>query len=708
MKNRIIRFGIWVFAGWLLTIVPVAAADQVPLEGGGIESLYGDEEFVSIATGSNKPVYKVPAVASVITARQIEAMGARTLDEVLETVPGLHVSLSSLNQLNSVYSIRGIHTSNNPHALVLMNGIPFPLLNNGGRPYRFQLPLTAINRIEILRGPGSAIYGADAFSGVINIITKQAEDINGTETGVRTGSFNTHDLWVQHGKNYGDVELMVSLEWQKSDGDRGRTVTSDLQTTFDEIFSTDVSHAPGPLDTRYNVFNSHLELTWKNWTLRNWYWQQNDAGVGAGVSQALDPEGYNDIFSNMVELGWESNDLSENWDFLANINYYYLESENYFNLFPAGSTVLVGSDGNISSFPPLTPTTFPEGVIGNPGGIDQTLGLELTAIYTGFLNHRLRFGTGYKFQKEDTSETKNYGPSVNIGELTDVSDTPYVFMPDTDRKIWFLLMQDEWQVAPDWEITAGVRYDYYSDFGATINPRFALVWETRHNLTSKLLYGSAFRAPSFSEQFDQNNPVVLGNPDLDPETIDTVEVAFDYRPTFNLHTNLSFFGYQANGLIEFTTDANGISKTAQNARDQLGYGFEIEIFWDVTDTLKLTGNYAWQRSEDKESNNRIADAPEQQIFISADWKFSPDWLAHPQITWIADRPRSEDDPREEIDDYALVDFTLRRINLWKDLDIGLKARNIFDKTAYEPSSGLIPDDYPLEGRSYWLEASYRF
>ncbi|MEJ2201403.1 MAG: TonB-dependent receptor plug domain-containing protein, partial [Desulfuromonadaceae bacterium] len=82
-----------------------------------LAALYGDEEFVSIATGSAKPITKAPAVASVVTAADIRAMGATDLNQVLETVPGIHVSLSALNRLDPVYSIRGIHTGFNPQVL---------------------------------------------------------------------------------------------------------------------------------------------------------------------------------------------------------------------------------------------------------------------------------------------------------------------------------------------------------------------------------------------------------------------------------------------------------------------------------------------------------------------------------------------------------------------------------------------------------------
>ncbi len=145
-----------------------------------LAKVYGGEGFISIATGRQQPLSRAPAVATVITAEEIEAMGATNLDEVLESVAGLHVSLSS-TRFSPIYSIRGIRTATNPEVLMLINGVPITQLNLGGRGEQNSLPVNSIERVEVIRGPGSAVYGADAFAGVINVITKTAADIHGTE-----------------------------------------------------------------------------------------------------------------------------------------------------------------------------------------------------------------------------------------------------------------------------------------------------------------------------------------------------------------------------------------------------------------------------------------------------------------------------------------------------------------------------------------------
>ncbi|MCK4690803.1 MAG: TonB-dependent receptor, partial [Desulfuromonadales bacterium] len=483
MPNKLIRTCFWSLL-FLVLLIPVQAqsSSQMPeFDEIGMEELYGDEEFVSIATGSTKPVYKAPAVASVITAKQIKAMGATTLDEVLERVPGLHVGISTQGRLDSIYSIRGIHTTFNPQVLVLMNGISFPILS-GGRPFHFRLPVAAIERVEIIRGPGSAVYGADAYAGVINIITKDAQAINGTEIGARTGSFDTQDLWLQHGDQWGNWDISFSLQWQKTDGDSDRKINSDFQSSLDNIFGTSASRAPGALSTRYNVLDIHLELQKDNWRFRHWYWKQHDAGLGAGAALALDPDGGESYEQHLIDLTYQTTDLIPNWDLSANINYLHIESDSKFTLLPSGTTVPIGSDGNLDFGPtPAGLVTFTDGLIGNPAGKEEKTGLDLVALYTGIDFHRLRIGGGFKhFSISAIRETKNFGPGVIDGTvspidgtLTNVVNTPNIFIKDSSRTLCYLSFQDEWQFAPDWELTAGVRYDDYSDFGNTVNPRLA-------------------------------------------------------------------------------------------------------------------------------------------------------------------------------------------------------------------------------------------
>ncbi|MFP5505073.1 MAG: TonB-dependent receptor plug domain-containing protein, partial [Gammaproteobacteria bacterium] len=143
------------------TLVPQIAVAATPDEA-ELSLSYGSHDFVTIATGLAQPLATAPAVATVITADDIRRMGAIDLNQVLETVPGLHVSLSSA-RFSPVYSFRGVHTDKNPQVLVLVNGTPITQSFLGDRGAHFNLPVESIRRIEVIRGPGSAVYGADAF-----------------------------------------------------------------------------------------------------------------------------------------------------------------------------------------------------------------------------------------------------------------------------------------------------------------------------------------------------------------------------------------------------------------------------------------------------------------------------------------------------------------------------------------------------------------
>ena len=204
--------------------------------------------------------------------------------------------------------------------------------------------------------------------------------------------------------------------------------------------------------------------------------------------------------------------------------------------------------------------------------------------------------------------------------------------------------------------------------------------------------------------------MVLGNPELDPETINTFELAFDYRPTFDLRTGLSLFAYKVDDLIRFVPDPGGTTSTAQNVGSQEGYGLELETEWKLTSSITLAGNYAFQNSEDTDTDTNAGNAPMNQIYLIGKWQLLPDWLLSTELLWVGDRKRVVNDPRPDIDDYATVDLTLRKKNIIGGLGGALLVHNLFDETALEPSpvDALIPGDYPRSGRYFGGEFHYRF
>ncbi len=676
--------------------IPFGVHAQLSPEEEALTRAFGSEDFISIATGSRQPISLAPAVASVITAEQIKEMGATDIDQVLESVPGLHVSVAPRGYL-PLYTIRGIYSENNPQVLVLINDIPITNYYVGNRGEVWGgMPINDIARIEIIRGPGSAIYGADAFSGIINIITKTADEIKGTEVGARAGSFGAREGWALHGGSWNDINFSLSLQMQKTDGQK-EIIDIDAQTLNDAFFDTNASYAPGPVNLGKESIDARVDVSQENWRLRVGYQGRNDVGGGAGVAMALDPAANGESKRFNADLTYKTT-LSQNWDLTSVVSYFDTAAEANLVLYPPGS---FGG-------------AFPEGVIARPYVYERHTRLNLSAFYHGFDQHSLRFGAGVMYgDMYKIRETKNYAPDGSpLGSVVDVSnDINLVFIRPQDREVYYAFVQDEWTITPNWRLTSGVRYDKYSDFGDTTNPRFALVWRARHDLTAKLLYGRAFRAPAFNELYNINNPVALGNRHLKPETIDTYELAFNYQHSQALKAGLNIFHYKMKDILRFTPDpAPAPTVTAQNTGNRSGNGLEIEATYDVNSSFQLYGNYAFQKSVEDESDNDIANAPEHQIYLRANWAFQRNWTLNTQITWIADRKRDAADLRPEVDDYVITDLILRHHPENRPWELAFAARNVFDEDAREPSPapGVIPNDLPLPGRHFFVEARYHF
>ena len=676
-----------------LALAWIGTAEAQTTEEENLALIYGDQSNVSIATGSSQAITRAPSSATVITSRDIKAMGATNLDNVLESVPGLHVSMNSI-ALNPIYNFRGIVTKQNPQMLMLVNGIPITNVFSGNRSQLWGgMPLENVARIEVIRGPGSALYGADAFAGVINVITKTAADIKGTEYGVRAGSFNTLDAWIQHGEKLGVLDAAFYLGAGNTDGQNG-IIRQDAQTKMDARFGTAVSLAPGSINAQNRSIDARADLSYEAWRFRSSY-QQRELGSGAGLGGSLDPNARTHPSRFYLDLSYDKSNWAQNWDVSGVAGYYDIKDtpgNPTYTLFPAGAVIGVN--------------VFPNGMIGNPGHSEQHTHSSVTAVYTGFDRHRIRTGTG--FRVEDmyaVQETKNYGPTYAPlpQGLVDASGNPALaYLLPHKRNLSFLFAQDEWNLAQDWTLTAGVRHDRYSDFGGTTNPRLALVWDAAYNLVIKVMHGMAFRAPSFSELYALNNPVVIGSPSLKPETIATDELGFSWQPVFRLKTDLNFFQYHMRNIIL------PVAAVYQNAGDLTGRGMELESTLDATNNLRLSGNYSLQHSTDKATGLDAGLAPHQRLFVRADWRFASKWQFGATANNVRGRMREPGDTRPLIPDYTTLDLTLWREKFVDGWDARAMVTNLFNSDAREPtfkSVGMV-SDLPLPGRAFYVQVQH--
>mgnify|MGYP000112017725 CR=1 FL=1 len=669
------------------------------------DDFYGSEEMIEIATGTKTQIYKAPAVASVFSAEQIKKMGATDIDDVLETVPGLHIARNSNGYL-PIYSFRGAFTQYNPQVLMLINGIPITNNFQGNRNQTWGgMPVEAISRIEVIRGPGSALYGADAFSGVINIITKNADDIKQNEVAIRGGGQNTTDAWLILGDNQNDIKYSAILEYHKTDGS-DRIIEADRQTILDETFGTKVSHAPGKVSTGTENLDFRGEINYQDFTLRLGYQLRDDNGVGIGLAEALDPTARKKSARSNIDLTYQAQ-LSSNIELTTQAAYFHTTQEikNNYYIYPKGADLGHGSP-------------YTDGFIGNPEVWEQHYRFNMTGHYTGLDKHAIRFGVGYHLgDLYKTKESKNFGLDANGNLIApgdpvqDVSDSSYIFLRETERTNHYLFIQDVWNIASDWDLTAGIRHDNYSDFGNTTNPRLALVWSTSLNLSTKLLYGKAFRAPSFAETGNINNPVALGNPDLRPEKMETLELVFDFHPSDNWNAIVNFYQYVWEDIIQYVPEE--IGNVAQNFGQQTAYGVEIEVNKQLSQNVSLAANYAWSEARNDTNDTDVAYVPKHLWYLQLDWNLSENLNLNVQNHYVMDRERDIGDLRDRIDNYWLTNLTLRWQPETHNYEAALLVKNLFDEDAREPSMNNganvnLPNDLPLPGRMVMGEIRYHF
>lgn len=656
------------------------------------EQALGDVETVSIATGRPQPLQTAPAVASVITAEDIRNSGARNLAEILNLVPGFYVGQTA-NLWNPVLAVRGFSSVFNQNILFMLDGIPQTELVFGDRRTTLgKVPLDIIERVEVIRGPGSALYGADAYSAVVNLITKKqsAETLRMTVSG---GSQDTRDLRAIAGGRVGDMTVVGAVEYLETAQD-SPWIEADQQTRLDKRLGTAASLAPAAANTQRQEFGALLNLTSDNTTLglRASAWR--DIGMGTGATGVLDPFGSIDSTTLEATVRHQRN-LSDNWSFEGALDGLLL---NY-------------RLDDLHFFPPGAFGVFRDGVVLDTAFEERFLRLRGVMAYRGFKNHYLTMGAGGEMGEAAlTSETRNYtlidGAILPLNPARETTGALGLSSEATSRDLAFAYVQDEWGLHPDWTLTWGVRYDYYSDFGDTVNPRAVLVWTARHDLTAKLLYGRGFRAPSILETQAKQIPAIRANPNLEPETVDNVELAFDYRPRLDLQTRASLWYHETSDQIR-QQNTGGPEFRPENVGNQKGHGLELELWWDIARRTRLYSYYAYQDNTDETTGKDAGYTPHHKVFAQLQHRYQ-DWFFNAQATYIGPRDRVVEDTRPRADRYTFVDL-LARYEFSKHLAASLDIRNLFAAEAEDAGFGTaFPGDIPLPGRTYYVSLSGQF
>ncbi len=664
------------------------------------------EAIVTIATKHEIPINKAPSIVTVITDEEIERMGYRTLVEILKMVPGYAILKDQ--SFGVVFpEVRGVTGSTRIRVMVDGHHVNNPM-SAGAFAIFDDFPVENIKRIEIIRGPGAAVYGENALLSVINIITYDAEDIDGVKLTSGYSRFDTYEQNVVFGKTYRGFNFSGMVRYRETNGYDG-IINSDSQTSLDSTVSgfgfSPASNAPGRVADGRREYDLNLKLTYNDFYVETLYINKKHKPY---IGPALALNDGSDVAGDYVFI--ESGFKKTFYDRLTlrpRVYYDQFYSANFIKAFPDGATFAptLASSGAPAGF-----VTYPNGFIGDGRVSEKVVGAEIPFDYELFDGNLLTIGTEFRLvQQTDVRYQTNFHPTslLSLGSIQDFSDE-FPFLKDSTRRIWSFYIQDIWDITKNINITLGCRFDQYTRYGGELSPRAALSWEFMENATLRLLYGKSFRPPSFLELFTANQPLLLGNENLDPEILHSYEIGLSYQFNKHITSSINYFYNDHDNLITLNT-VSGITGGYEHFGDAHIQGVEAETKIDFGDKVNAFMNYTFLDAQDAEGNNMPFAAKHKGNFgVNVEY---PKYINTNLNAFVSGkRYRKTGDSRNGngMPSYALLNLSVTGKNFFNSLEIQGTIFNLLDKDYEDPGSTSIPDDLPRPGRTFFIGVEYQF
>ncbi len=702
-----------------LTARLAAAQDVVnPFEEQDESELFRfEEQLVSVASRYAQTLRKAPSVVALITADEIRERGYRTVSDTLRALPGIYVWKT--NEGRDLASVRGVVSSDNNKILVLVDGVPW---YDGVYTHGFvddYLPISNVKQIEVIKGPGSAIYGTNAFSGVVNIVTWRAEDLEGARVRVLAGSTTRGDVTfsgggrsrvgrldtstVAYARLFGQtgsgLDLAPDLDVDVSGTDPKKAVNAGVEITVEglrlQLHHVDYAHTylvngrEGPFDAQARTLDS-FDLRYHDTFLDARY------TIEAGAVDVT-PYGFFQRHDNPGAYFY-GGDIT--------VDPVTLEASQFFMTVDAEKTTeRAGAGLDVQARPALDHVVV--------GG----LGIETVRVVRLF---------DYGIPSEGAPSVANgFAVIDDCGQAAGLYTNTESCVSPRLRNL-FGYAQYTWTAAPFLELTGGARVDKRVPtnegeapddgvFVGALSPRAGVLLVPTDQLTVKLLYGRAFRAPTVRELLVRSEPdpttgdyeFASGNLNLIPETIHTTEgeivaqlsEALELRADgswsllvneidkiappglyCNLPGDLTILGAEAGAKVT----AGPATLQADYALTMARYGEETELDPNVCD-LDWSDPFAGRRQYEfpphmAKGSARLALTP--TLSLTA---FGEVYSVRPRAEWSPDAANPDGEA------LALLHLAGRAIELGKEknVEVGFALRNVLD-TAW--NTGVYRDD----------------
>lgn len=497
-------------------------------------------EFVVTASRVATNKVDTPANISVITKEAIADNNYSDAAEAISKVPGVNV-LGSGAKGTSMGQDK-ILINGDERVLVLIDGRRVNLGSSGNYSADWLPPVNAIERIEVLKGAGSALYGTDAIGGVINVITKKGSELDSNVTlRAATGSWNTEQYGITAGgATKGGLGVFVSASkdrrgnyiYKDIDGDvkkmpnsgfntEGFNLKLDQQVGRDNRVTMQFEHlnteGGSPLynfkDGNYNVYNSsHKRLN-------------NNVNLRYDWNESVENSGYIQVYRNYQKANFYSEDIYQ----VADFN-------------------------------------------------EKTMGIDLQQNFVTSKTNQITAGLQYyKTEVENTSL--------------------YEGKRDINNKAVF--MEDRWQFAESWQLNTGLRLDHHSKYGSEVTPHIAVNKKFNEDSNAYLSWGKVFNAPT-TDQLYWNQPGYFGNPNLQPETGYVLTLGGNTKLGEKTNFAASVFTSKIKDAIAFISDdvsSQSAPWRAQNVNEEKRRGMELSVNHNFDDKFSAYASYTYVKVE---------------------------------------------------------------------------------------------------------------
>lgn len=655
-------------AGWLAAF-PSLAATAGDLTELSLEDLLQVE--VTTASKYKQDARETPSQVQVITADEIRQYGWRTIGEALGNLPGFYTSDDGVYQY---LGARGFLTPGD-------YSTRFQLLLNGQRlndniyeqsqfGHTFPLDMALVERIEVISGPGSAIYGSNALFGVINVIARDPSAMQGSTGSVGVTSKGLRELRAATSTRLGQdgPSLLASFSYAEQDRQdlsipsaRGTATLADGTTSTDGVAR---GLGNGAVARAYVGLQDKSGLRASAWAM------QRDVVPSLALYGAVFNDRRNTVYDGSYGVAASiDRTLDDDLQFTGRIAYQELVFRGNF----------------LYADPPLTMSH-----VATTGG---WLSGESRFVYSGFASHKLVFGADA--QRDMQSAIRNIDTTTGATVL------------NAHDKTWRtgIFVQDEWSIAPRWRLSAGARYDRYSIDLAHTSPRLGLVYTLTDTTTIKLLAGEAYRVPNaFERQYEDS--VYLANPTLKPEVIRTVEGIVEQRISADQMLGASLYSYSLRNQIDQTAIGNRLRYENLSLTTVQG----AELYWRAPriGNGSLFASLGFNHAH-AESTATVPNSPPWLAKLRATHPLAgPQWQGAIELQAIGPRHVESDSSIFKLSRQWWMNAVVNSTALGRGTHLQLRIVNVFDRLVQIPVAEAAAPLMPMSRRALQAMLTHDF